>query len=48
MWKSVLPLHAGVLFENRDADFFGGAGIDRGFIDHDGAALHVLADRGTR
>ena len=42
----LLPLHAGMLFQHRNADFFGGAGIDGGFIDDDRALFHVLADRG--
>eukprot|EP01022_Parablepharisma_sp_SALTPOND_P004211 TRINITY_DN118_c1_g1_i1.p1 TRINITY_DN118_c1_g1~~TRINITY_DN118_c1_g1_i1.p1 ORF type:complete len:1598 (-),score=548.50 TRINITY_DN118_c1_g1_i1:18136-22929(-) len=43
------PLQAGMLFQQGDADFFGGAGIDGGLEHHDGAALHVLAhgDAGT-
>ena len=35
---------AGVLFEERDADFFGGAGVDGGFVDDDGAFGYDLAD----
>ena len=34
-----------MLLDDRDADFLGGAGIDGGFEDHDGAALQVAADR---
>ena len=40
------PLQAGQLFQHRDADFLGGAGIHRRFVHDDGALLHVLADRG--
>ncbi len=40
------PFHTGVFFQQGDADFFGGAGIDGGFIDDGGTLLHVLADRG--
>ena len=39
-----VELEAGVLFEDGDADFFGGAGIDGGFVDDDGALAHDLAD----
>ena len=35
---------AGVFFEDGDADFFGGAGVDGGFVDDDGAFGHDLAD----
>ncbi len=43
----LLPFHAGVLFQQRDAHLLGGARVDRGFVHHDGALLHVLADGGA-
>ena len=43
----LLPFQAGMAFELRDADFFGGAGIDRGLEHDDGAAPQVLPDMGT-
>ena len=33
-----------MLFEDGHADFFGGAGVDGGFVDDDGALGHDLAD----
>gem|GEM_PF-4781387 len=39
------PLHAGMFFQERDADFFGGARVYRGFIGDDGAPFHVLSYR---
>jgi len=40
------PFQAGMLFQQGNADFFGGAGVDGGFIDHGGALLHVPANGG--
>jgi hypothetical protein len=40
-----LPLHAGMLFEDGNADFLGGAGIDGRLEHHDRSTLHVLAYR---
>ena len=37
-----------MLLQQRDADFFGRSGIDRGFIDHGRALLHVFTHRGGR
>jgi len=42
----LFPFHAGMLFQQGNAHFFGGAGVDGGFIDHRGALLHVFADDG--
>ena len=39
-----VELEAGELFEDRDAVFFGGAGVHRGFVDDDVALLEHLAD----
>jgi hypothetical protein len=44
----LLPLHARFALQHRDADLFGGAGVDGGLIDHRGALLHVAADAGGR
>ena len=38
------PLHAGILLQNGDANFFGGTGIDGGFVHHDRTFFHILAD----
>ena len=43
----LFPFQAGMAFELRHADFFGGAGIDRGLEHDDGAAPQVLPDMGT-
>lgn len=39
-----IELETGVLFQQRNADFFRGAGIDRGFVNDDGTLGHDLAD----
>src|SRR5690606_23789783 len=41
--EAVLPLHARACLEHRDADLLRRAGIDRGLVDDDRAALHVAA-----
>jgi len=45
--KVLLPLETGLLFQNRNADFFRSAGIDRGFVDDGGALFHVLPGSGA-
>nr|GEU28556.1 hypothetical protein [Tanacetum cinerariifolium] len=40
-----LPGQARVLFQDRDADFLGGAGVHGGLVDHHCARLHVAAHR---
>mmetsp|Transcript_39155 Transcript_39155/g.91820 ORF Transcript_39155/g.91820 Transcript_39155/m.91820 type:complete len:403 (+) Transcript_39155:568-1776(+) len=44
----LLPFQAGLALQHRDADLFGGAGVDGALIDDDRALLHVAADAGGR
>src|SRR6185369_10492342 len=43
-----LPREARGLLEDRDAHLLGGARVDGGFVDHDGAGLQVRADGAAR
>ena len=44
-----IPLEAGLPLQHRNEDLFGGAGVDRGFMNDGDTFLHVLShhDRGT-
>ena len=44
----LFPVQSGFGFEDGDADFFGGARVNRGFVDDDGALSEGAGDRARR